>query len=222
MSTSIEILKGLKCLVLDDSRAFAIGLSELLKPFNVEVQIFNKAQDAHHFLENNSVDLIVSDLEMPEVSGFEFIEKVRTNLKFHEIPILVMTGKEDSEIMTKSIAVGADAFCLKASTAHTFTSHLFALARLRLLYKEMTRAKQLDAIKTLIGTYKHEFGNALTIVDGKLRKFLKENPQFIEDNSIKSVQGGVDRFFKTLKQLDELRRYEEVTYEGAAKLLKTG
>ena len=159
---------------------------------------------------------------MPDFDGFQLIAAVRENPAFQDIPILVLTGKEDTATMLKIIGAGADQFVAKSQVREVLVVHLLALARVREAYKSATQGKQLDAVKALIGTYKHEFGNAIAAIDGKLRKIKKVHPQLTEDESYLALVKWTGRLIETLQKLDELRRYEEQKYVGNAQMMKTG
>ncbi len=68
-----------------------------------------------------------------------------------------------------------------------------------------TQNKQLDDIKDLIGTYRHEFGNGLAIIEGKLFKLTKEWPDLATNESILIIQKWTARLTETVFKLDQLR-----------------
>lgn len=215
-------LKDLKVILVDDSRTFIAVLGGILANAGAAVDSFSSAAEAIAHLKNVSPDLIVTDLEMPEMDGYAFIEVLRKNPLYDQVPILVLTGLEATPVMVRAIELGADAFALKSSVKNTFLPQLMALARLRALSKKAAKAGQLVAVQGLIGTYKHEFGNILTIADGKFSKLLRDHSELENDASVEVIKKSFKRFNDTLKKLDELRSYEEETYVGSSKILKVG
>jgi len=212
--------ENFKVVLVEDSRSFAAGLRNIFETNHVNVAIFANAADALAYIKCNAVDLIVTDLEMPEMDGYTFIQTVREDPLLKEVPILVLTGSLDTDAMVKAIQVGADAFLQKSSVRHSLVPQLLALARMRSVYQQVAVDKRLDGIKSLIGTYKHEFGNALMIADGKLGKLIRTHANLAEDESIQSLQRCLTRFNETLKKLDALRTFEEEQYVADTKLLK--
>ena len=57
---------------------------------------------------NNDVDLIILDIDMPEISGFEMYEAIKKNSKTKNIPIIFLTGVEDEEILEKVKSLNED------------------------------------------------------------------------------------------------------------------
>lgn len=64
-------------------------------------------------LEKKNVDIIVSDVMMPEMDGYEFCSKVKNNVEFSHIPIILLTAKNDLESKIHGLTLGADAYIEK-------------------------------------------------------------------------------------------------------------
>ena len=72
-------------------------------------------KEALDYLENNPVDLILSDLKMPVMGGLEFLKIVKKNPKLKDIPFLVLTAESDPESNQEAIDLGALDFISKPS-----------------------------------------------------------------------------------------------------------
>jgi len=215
-------LKPLRVIVVDDSRAYCAGISSMLAGHVEQVTAFVSAKDALNSLATSVPDIIISDLEMPDMDGFEFIRALRSLPKVNDTPILVLTGREQASVMSGAILAGADAFAAKGSMRETLLPHLFALARVRDAHREAVKGKQLQAVKAMVGTYKHEFGNTLAVIEGKLNKLERTHPHLAEDESLQILKKWTARFAETLAKLDALSYYEETSYVEDTSILKTG
>jgi len=105
-----------RILIVDDSDTSRNSLSFLLKIKNFDVIQAGNAIDALAQLESEStdtLDLIITDINMPGLSGLEMIKKIRQLEKFKFIPILVISSEEEE--IKKSIEVGASAWLMKSS-----------------------------------------------------------------------------------------------------------
>ncbi len=211
-----------KILIVDDSRAFSKGLGSILESSQYELFFETSPVVALSKIDAIAPDIIISDLEMPEMHGFEFIKKLRLNQSLSTVPIMVLTSSNDTDSMSQSILSGADAFCSKDTIRHTIQPQILAMLRLKKIFEGSIRGKQLEAVKALIDTYKHEFGNALTILEGMLRKLSKNHLQIVEDPAMHSIVKSVDRLKETLNKLNELRNYQEESYSLDSKILKVG
>lgn len=80
-----------KIMVVDDSKTTMIYLKNLLQKFGFDTNTFKNAQDAYSELEQEKYDLIISDVEMPNVNGVEFAGMVKNNDKLKNIPIIIIS-----------------------------------------------------------------------------------------------------------------------------------
>lgn len=69
--------------------------------------------EALQVLESNTVDLIISDVMMPEMDGIEFCRQVKSNINFSHIPLILLTAKGNSDAEISGIENGADAYIIK-------------------------------------------------------------------------------------------------------------
>lgn len=210
-----------KIAIVDDSKAFLSGVKKLIDD-KYDVVTYVSPLDAFEQITASPPDVIVCDLLMPELHGFDFIRKIRENPKLMTIPVLVITNNNDTESMSKSINIGADAFCAKETIRYTIEPHLLALLRLKDTYKTEISKKQLETTQTLIGTYKHEFGNSLAIIAGMLRKYKKEFPESKEHTCMLNIDTSLKRIEETLEKLQKLRYIQDEDFSEFERILKIG
>jgi two-component system chemotaxis sensor kinase CheA len=61
------------------------------------------------------VDLVVCDIEMPRMTGFDLCRRIRDSKRFAELPVVLVTGLESPEDRALGLEVGADAYLMKSS-----------------------------------------------------------------------------------------------------------
>lgn len=110
-----RVVKGRKpkVLVADDSLSIRKFLSGLLSKKDYEVEVAKNGYNALELLNQMDFDLIISDLEMPHLSGYELIEQIRGEAKWDELPVFVLTGRASQHIQQLSMKLGADEFIIK-------------------------------------------------------------------------------------------------------------
>lgn len=216
----LTTLSGVRIYLIDDSKVFTQVVSALLEEQGCKVKVFHSAQTAIEVIFQEPPDIIITDLEMPEINGIDFIKTIREQNELSFIPILMLTSKDDPQTYAECIDSGADAFASKANIKQVLIAQLKALLRIAELKKETILVKQFHAVQNLIGTYKHDFGNSITILDGKLIKLSKEFANVIDSDTYKSLQNCVERLKLTLEKLNTLRNYQEEKYSEKSKIVK--
>lgn len=101
----------LKILVVEDDKDLNKTVCSFLNQNGYETVGCLNANDAYDAMYENMFDLIISDIMMPEIDGFEFVKTVRT--LNNEIPILFMTAKDDIVSKQRGYRVGIDDYMTK-------------------------------------------------------------------------------------------------------------
>ena len=209
-----------RILIVDDSKTVIAVLNSILSPKGYQLFTFLSPTEALRELSIIQPDVVITDLEMPEIHGLELISRIRKMPEFLTVPILAITGQVDTDAMAHAISNGADAFISKEHLKYAIYPQVLALSRLRNTYLDATRGKQLEAVTALVGTYKHEFGNLITIFEGKFRKLCRTFPGSEKDPSAESVLNALERMKETLQKLNKLQSYQETNYATKGKILK--
>lgn len=87
-----------KILMVDDSIVIRTKMKKLLIDSGYDVTLANDGADALNILPTKQFDLIITDLEMPNVNGYEFMLKANENPFTKKIPVIVITGHEEIHI----------------------------------------------------------------------------------------------------------------------------
>ncbi|MDI9866902.1 response regulator transcription factor [Flectobacillus sp. DC10W] len=105
--------KQLTLLIIDDEQSTRIVLEHFLKKdFNVVVK--GDGMEALSLLEEGfDVDFIIADLNMPNLSGKEFLKILRASNLFGQIPVIILSGTDESKERIDCLNIGADDFMLK-------------------------------------------------------------------------------------------------------------
>lgn len=102
-------------LVAEDSITSRILLKNILESAGYNVKTAVDGVDAMTALKSDEFDLVVSDVEMPRMDGFDLTAKIRADKKLAELPVVLVTGLESREDRERGIEVGANAYIVKSS-----------------------------------------------------------------------------------------------------------
>jgi len=102
-------------LVADDSLTTRVLEKSILEGSGYNVTLAVDGADALEKVRLGTFDLVVSDVEMPNMSGFELTKMIREEEKFHDLPVILVTSLDSEEDKRKGIEAGADAYITKGA-----------------------------------------------------------------------------------------------------------
>lgn len=96
-------------LVIEDSIDTQILIKKILSPV-YQVTILDSADGAMEVIIKNKPDLLLLDLNLPGISGYEFCNQIRSRHEFNELPIIIISAKSDTNSHVMAYKLGADNF----------------------------------------------------------------------------------------------------------------
>jgi len=115
-------------LIVDDSKMIQNQIESLLTMQNLDSIIFNNGQEAWEYLSNpksRAVNLVVSDYEMPVMNGYELVKNIRTQHSLEELPVLILSGTEDTYMISRFLKAGANDYIPKPFINEEFLARTF-------------------------------------------------------------------------------------------------
>ena len=100
-------------LVADDSPSIRkfISMSLMLQGF--ETIAVSDGMEALEILPREKISLIITDLNMPNIDGFELIKSIRGNQEYNEVPIIILSSLADDSLVEEGIKCGANSYLIK-------------------------------------------------------------------------------------------------------------
>lgn len=102
-----------KILIADDEPNIVISLEFLMEQSGFEVKVANNGDDALRLAREFAPDLVLLDVMMPRLSGFDVCQKLRADPDLQKIKIIMLTAKGRDTEVAKGLALGADAYVTK-------------------------------------------------------------------------------------------------------------
>ena len=115
-----------KIIVIDDDTAVTDLLSVLLKSHGFEVRATNNSTEGLGFIRDEKFDLVILDLMMPEMDGWEICKEVRS---FSDVPIIVLSALNDPSMVASVLDAGADDYLTKPTPSRILVAHINRLTR---------------------------------------------------------------------------------------------
>lgn len=104
-----------RVLIAEDSITIRSMLKNFVENAGYEVMVAVDGLEAFNLLKRNSFDLVVSDIEMPRMNGFELTQRIREDYDLKNLPVILVTALESKEDQKKGLDAGANAYIVKSS-----------------------------------------------------------------------------------------------------------
>ena len=182
-------------LVCEDDFAIKTMISTKLKQENYSVYTVQNGKEALNLMEKQQIDLVISDIMMPEMDGYEFVQTLRETK--YTLPILMITAKSQLESLEAAFKLGVDDYMVKP----------LRLEELVLRVKALLRRSQLEAEKVLTFTHTRLDYNALTMTDLTTGEQVQIPPK--EFFLLYKLLSHPEKIFTRLDLLDDIWGMEE-------------
>ena len=138
-----------RILAVDDNEQNLELIVAYLEPLECDVEVARDGIEALEKIENNPPDLILLDVMMPRMSGFECCRKIKSSPKLRDIPVLMVTALNSMEDIEQAVESGTDDFISKPVNKLELRTRVNSLLKVAHLKDKLERAmehiKQIDA-----------------------------------------------------------------------------
>ncbi|MCX7210848.1 MAG: response regulator transcription factor [Burkholderiales bacterium] len=114
-------------LLVEDDLVLADGIARILTGHGMVVDVVLNGLEADHALTSRAVSVIVLDIGLPGIDGFEVVRRLR--LRGDTIPVLLLTARDDVQDRVRGLELGADDYLVKPFAAPELVARLKALVR---------------------------------------------------------------------------------------------
>jgi len=188
-------LSKVDILIVEDSLTQAEQLRYLLEKHLYSVVLAKNGKHALEILETITPKIIITDIVMPEMDGYELCRKVKDQERRPEIPVILLTSFANPEDILKGLECGADNFITKPYSEEYLLSHIERIIiNLKILSTERTR----------IG---------FEIIFGGKRRFVTADQQQMLTLLISTYEAAVIRNKELLDSQDELKSINDLLEE---------
>lgn len=109
-----KVIEKKSIIVVDDSITSRTLLKNILESYGYQVKTAVDGLQGWRLMKNEKFDLVVTDIEMPVMDGFELTKKIRDDSKTSDMPVVLVTSLESNEDKERGIDVGASAYIVKS------------------------------------------------------------------------------------------------------------
>lgn len=165
-----------RILVVDDDELIRKLLTDILESLNYEVETARDAFEGIAKLELD-IDLVLMDLEMPGMDGFDAVRRIREYSQHQDLPIIMVTGLTSREDQIRAVKAGANDFIAKPFDATEIQIRISSLLRIKEASDALKRYK--DELEGMVAKRTKALRKALEGMVGTQRELQKANLETI-------------------------------------------
>jgi len=170
MENTFDTLSHAKILIVDDDPMMRLLMRESLENEHYSIEETEDGESALESISNNPPDIVLLDVKMPGMSGFDVCSEIRKKHDRNSISIVVVTGLDDSESIEHAFELGATAFINKPINPVTFPYRIQYLLSARNTFLELKqRETHLEYMDRISRIFTHKKN-----LDAILRETLEE------------------------------------------------
>jgi response regulator RpfG family c-di-GMP phosphodiesterase len=167
-------------LCVDDEQFNREVLKDILEPEGYAVLEASETAEARTILENNPVDLILLDINMPGETGYEMCSKLKAQDRYRNIPVILLTALHTTEDRIKGIEAGAEDFITKPFHKEEILARIRMLLKVKGLNEKLVYAyntiKSITAFgDSFIQTFRPQDFDLLFSMDGIVSQLFRED-----------------------------------------------
>lgn len=187
-------------LIIDDNEDILEFLSEVLGD-TYKLHLAENGEIAQDILNTEIVDLIVSDIMMPGIDGFEVCRLVKSNVEYCHIPVVLLTAKNTYQAHIESLEVGADLYIQKPFSPELLQLQIANLLKNRLHIKTHFASSPFEDVRVMAHSKTDEA--FLKKLDEYIRKNIKD-PNIDIDQLADHMNMSRPTFYRKIKSLSSL------------------
>lgn len=130
-------------LIVDDNQTNVELISMHLKPFDYTIRKAFDGVQALEMVEDEKPDLILLDLMMPRMSGYEVCQKLKSDPRTAFIPIVIVSALRELDDKLKAVELGADDYLIKPFNKIELTTRIQSLLRMKQLFSELDHSESI-------------------------------------------------------------------------------
>jgi DNA-binding response OmpR family regulator len=194
-----------RIMIIDDDSAYTEGISILLESEGYICHTINDSRTALKMIEKKNPEILLIDWQMPEMSGVELMQRIKSHPEHRQKYIIMVSGKGTTDDKVFGIDAGADDYLAKPFETQELLARIRAAIRILKLEKELIEQERKNTVLEMALSITDKIGNPLAAAR-LLQKYIQENAQEYS----KISQSVEDMGTVLLEIQDLLKKYQSI------------
>ena len=205
-------------MLIDDSSMMLKAFEGMLSVLDVDILSYSNPREAIDSFSKRVPSIVITDLEMPELTGLEIIEKIRNQQAWKKIPIIVLTSHDEDKNIISCLQAGANDYLIKRSNPEVFLVKIQNFLELTKLHDMEKAQESMATYKATVVSLNHEFNNIISIVSLYLEQSVKKE---IDDKLRENLDNSLRRLVQKIKDFRKIESIQVESYVGDTKMINT-
>ncbi|HEC86234.1 MAG TPA: hybrid sensor histidine kinase/response regulator [Thioploca sp.] len=204
-------------LIVDDTLANLQVLTQMLTERGYKIRPANSGNMALKSVQSTLPDLILLDIQMPEMDGYEVCEKFKADNKTSDIPVIFISALSDVFDKVKAFSVGGVDYVTKPFQAEEVLARVETHLRLHRLRQELIQSEKMASLGRLVAGFAHEINTPIGVAvtsASTLQVYAKKINKLLEQEEV-----DIDELVSALEMIDEGANLTLSNLERAADLV---
>jgi len=198
--------KKSRILIVDDTVDTVELLKKRLRSEGYDTAEAYDGEECLRQVDAYNPDLILLDVMMPKLNGYEVCERLKADENSRYIPVLMLTAKSEVENKVKGLDIGADDYLAKPFDYKELSARVRSLLTIKTAHEKLAEEEKSEALDHMIDEVAHEIRNPLVSIGGFARRVYKNLPHGDANKKyMEMIIEDVARLETMIKQLIELK-----------------
>ncbi len=212
-----------RILFVDDEQFVLDGIKRLLREYrdDWQMEFALNGKEALRIVREQNIDVIISDIRMPEMTGLELLEKLQADDDTKQIPVVILTGFPDRNLKCQALELGAVDLLNKPVNKEDMVARIKNVLKLkeyrdlileknRALEKQLVISQKMDLVGVMAAGAVHDLSNLISIIVGYSNLLIEENLlATIEVQSMDKIRKAGEKASGLVNQILKFSRMDE-------------
>ena len=198
-------MRKIRVLVVDDDEGNVVLLSSKLGVDGYETDVAYDGLEALKKVESFNPDLILLDIMMPRMDGYEVLRRLKANEKTRYMPVILLTAKGEVEDKVLGLDIGAEEYLCKPISLVEVSARVRSLLHMKELQMRLIEMEKLASLGQLVDGIAHEVRNPLVTIGGLARRVKEKITDERMQGHINLIIHEVERLENLVKRVDEYK-----------------
>lgn len=199
-----------RILIIDDQEFQQALLRELVESRGFFSRCLSSGVGVLDVIGEFKPDLILLDMELPDLSGDRVIRNIRSKFNASVLPVIIISGKDSSEKIVEMLKLGANDYITKPFEIEVTIARIELHLRVMTQHKELVALKERSVIRDMVTTYNHEINNPLSIALAEL-KYVRKNDQ--KEVRFENMEMALKRIAEITHKISDLLEKDQMETE---------